>query len=343
MRSLSLLLLFAILYSCNRPSRRVTENEVKSNVISNGLLFNPNVTSEGIVFFSINNGLTWENKSEGLPDKAQFGLGAIAVSDDMLGIAMPEFGVYLYDFQKDFWVRVPTDKQILENHPRTLAFYKDDIFVGTQKKGVFYTADHGKSWLNLTKGLGNLTIRKLVQVDSTLYAGTDAGLYSYLNSQKKWELQYGNGTLQVNGITEFDGSIYIGTNQGAFTSSIGGKAWTQILPNRTLHNISSDENTIYAMVYSELLSSVDKGKSWQNIQKGLPADLYTFNVVKNGNSVFAGQWDGVYRKDNVNDIWRYYSNGLPNKLAITNMKLYKGIIVVSGNERGLRKGMTTNR
>jgi hypothetical protein len=83
--------------------------------------------------------------------------------------------------------------------------------------------------------------------------------------------------------------------------------------------------------------------TWKHIQNGLPAELYTFNVIKNGISVFAGQWDGVYRKDKANEIWKPYSNGLPEKLAINNMKLYNGIIVVSGTERRLKRGMTTDK
>jgi hypothetical protein len=43
------------------------------------------------------------------------------------------------------------------------------------------------------------------------------------------------------------------------------------------------------MTYNELFSSADKGESWQSIQKGLPKELYTFNVIKNYNAVFAGQ------------------------------------------------------
>ncbi len=149
--------------------------------------------------------------------------------------------------------------------------------------------------------------------------------------------------MQVNGITALDGSIFIGTNQGIFTNAEDQKNWKPILANRSIHNISSDNKVIYAMVYNELLSSVDKGQTWRNIQQGLPADLYTFNVIKNGNFLFAGQWDGVYRKDNALDTWKSYSKGLPEKFAITNMKLFNGIIVVTGNERKLKTGMSTSK
>src|SRR5690606_34075653 len=109
----------------------------------------------------------------------------------------------------------------------------------------------------------------------------------------QWDREYGHSTLQVNGITAFEGSIYIATNQGGFTSAIGKKDWKIIFSEGALHNISSDDKGIYAMMYNELFSSFDKGITWQSIQSGLPAELYTFNVIMIDNTLLAGQWDGV--------------------------------------------------
>lgn len=342
MRKLTLIILLAILSSCNGQNKKLNQALSKKDSIS-PIIKSPIETIDGIVYFSSNNGLTWENKSDGLPDSINIALGAIAVSDKSLGIATKERGVFLFDFQTNQWIGIPTDKKIIESNPGPLIFYKGQIYLGTQTSGVFSSADFGKNWKKLDSGLTNFTIRRFAQINNKLYAGTNGGLYSLNEIEKKWELEYGNSTMQVNGMTEFDGTIYIGTNQGVFTTPADRKEWNQVLANQSLHNISSDENTIYAMTYNELLSSTDNGLTWKNIQNGLPAKLYTFNVIKNGNSVFAGQWDGVYRKDSPNGNWKLFSNGLPEKLAINNMKLYKGIIVISGSERRLKRGMNTNK
>lgn len=343
MRKLTLIILIAILCSFNGHQNKKNEKIPKSDTLSFSEIKTPVETINGVVYFSINNGLTWENRSDGLPDSINIALGAIAVSDKSLGIATKEKGVFLFDFQKNQWISIPTDKKIIESNSGPLIFFKDQIYIGTQTSGVFLSSDLGENWKNLNSGLTSFTIRRFVEVDDKLYAGTNAGLYSFNEMEKKWELEYGNSTMQVNGITKFSGSIYIGTNQGAFTTPIGRKEWKQVIANRSLHNISSDDNTIYAMTYNELLSSTDKGLTWKNIQNGLPAELYTFNVIKNGNSVFAGQWDGIYRKDNANENWKSYSNGLPEKLAIINISLYKDIIVVSGSGRRLKRGMNKDK
>lgn len=342
-RRLIVIPLMAMLSSCNGQTNSDTKTVSDSGGIPSAVSSNPMKTTDGIVYFSADNGLTWENKSAGLPSKISVGLGGIAVLGNRLALASKDSGLYLFDSRKSSWVKTPTNKQLIESNLGALTFYKDRIYIGTQFGGIFYSPDEGKNWTKLNTGLGNLTIRKLTVIDNELYAATNAGLYSYNDFLGQWELEYGSSALQVNGITALDGDIYIATSQGAFTTPKGSRFWKKIFANGALHNISADDKALYAMVYNGLFLSLDKGASWKSIQKGLPAQLYTFNVVKNGNSVFAGQWDGVYRKDNADENWKLSSSGLPDKFAITNMQVYNGIIVVSGSERKLRTGMTTDK
>lgn len=317
-----------------------TQNNTVS-VSGNGIPLIDN--SDGIVYFSYDNGLTWKNKSTGLSSTANIGLGGIAVSGSKLALLSKDSGLYFFNIHEDKWFNIPTDKQLIESNPGALLFFKDHIYAGTQFGGVFRTANEGKGWTKLNIGLDNLTIRKLAVIEGKLYAATNSGLYSFNDLIDEWQLEYGNNTLQVNGVTAFERSIYIATSQGAFASPIEKKDWEKVFSNGALHNISSDDKALYAMVYNELFSSSDKGRTWQSIQIGLPVELYTFNVMKVDNRLLAGQWDGVYRKDKATEKWILSGNGLPEELAITNMQVFQGIIVVSGSERKLRAGMTTDK
>lgn len=285
--------------------------------------------------------MTWQNTSEGLPEHTSIGLGGLAVSLTSVGIVTKENGVYLFDFLKNRWMNLPTDQKIIESNPDELLLCKDAMYVGTEHGGIFFSNDQGTTWTSRNSGLGNLTIRRLTEIDHTLYAGTNDGLYSYHGALNTWELEYGQRSLQVNGITGLDGDIYIGTNQGAFKSEKGQKKWKPVLLNHALHNICAFDQVIYAMTYNELFSSTDRGQHWQSIQKGLPKELYTFNVIKNNNTVFAGQWDGIYRKDVPGEDWRFSGNGLPAQFAATNFKVYQGILIISCSERNLNAVVTT--
>ncbi len=330
------ILVLITLQACNAQTQDNTKSVLDSDIPFSG-------KSDGIVYFSHDKGLTWKNESTGLPPAVKIGLGGIAISENKLALLSKDSGLYFYNDQKGSWMNIPTDKELLESNPGALLFFKDRIYAGTQFAGVFYTEDEGQSWTKMNSGLDNLSIRKFAAIENKLYAATNSGQYSYNESLSQWDLEYGNSSLQVNGITAFDGSIYIASNQGGFTAVIGKKEWKKIFSEGALHNISSDDKGIYAMMYNELFSSIDKGITWQSIQSGLPAELYTFNVIKIDNTILAGQWDGVYRKDKETEKWKFSGDGLPEKFAITNMKAYNDIIVISGSERNLKSGLTTDR
>lgn len=283
----------------------------------------------GLVYFSENNGHDWTNASEGLPDSLSIGLGGIAVSENMMGIATKEQGVFLYNPNAKAWDKLPSHPQIIIDNLGALTFYKNGIFVGTQYGGVYYSDDLGKTWNLQNSGLSNKTIRRFVEIKGVLYIATNNGLYSFNNTAKQWDLVYGEASLQVNGLCEFMGDLYMATNRGVYKSNRNAKDWTLILPNHSVHNIAADESRLFAMTYNALLISSMDGVNWQSSQAGLPDNLYTFNIVKKGGRLFAGQWDGVYTKDDPLKPWKSTSNGLPTKFATTNLKIFKDIIVVS--------------
>ncbi len=296
----------------------------------------------GIVYFSFDNGVNWINSSNGLPEKTSIGLGGIATSNQILGLATKEAGVYIYNIKSKIWENVPTNAQIIEGNIGALAVLDNTLFVGTQFKGVFSTTDHGKNWTALNRGLTNLTIRRFCEYNNVLYACTNDGFYSYDKISESWNLEFGQNSLQTNGATFFNGSFYLATNRGIFMQQAD-KSWINSSPQFNMHNISSDKNQLYAMTYNELLLSSTDGKNWQSIQSGLPKDLYTFNVVNHNNLILAGQWDGIYKKTNNNAMWELSSNGLPPKFAVTNLKAYNNILIISTSERKLKEGMTIKK
>jgi ligand-binding sensor domain-containing protein len=277
-----------------------------------------------------------------LPRKISIGLGGVAAAEGQLGVATKGYGVYIYNFIDSTWVNVPTAPEIIESNIGAMAFFKYTIYVGTQHKGVFYSQDRGKTWSSRNIGLNNETIRRFVEFENTLYVCTNDGFYSLNENMERWQLEYGHNSLQVNGATYFNENFYIGTKKGIYKKEKDHE-WINILPNHSVHNISSDDDEIYAMTYNEYLLSPRDGLNWQSIQDGLPENLYTFNVLNHNNMVFAGQWDGVYSKTKFSSTWRLSSNGLPRKFAVTNLKSLGGILVITSSERKLKPSMTIEK
>jgi hypothetical protein len=233
-----------ILNSCNGNYKKTVEKESTLTNTDSLNLNKPIERGDGIIYFSRDNGMTWKNTSDGLPEKISIGLGGIAVSSTSVGIVTKENGIYLFDFQKNSWINIPTDVQIIKSNPDALILSRDEIYVGTQFGGVFFSNNQGTTWTSKNAGLGNLTIRRLTEIDNKLYAGTDDDLYPYNEVFNKWELEFRQSSLQVNGITQLAGNTYIGANQGAFKSGKDLKEWKQVFSNHVLHNINAFDKTI---------------------------------------------------------------------------------------------------
>lgn len=324
MRYWSILMVLSLLSSCKRQA---IEGVLKSNE-EVAAISDVKTNERGIVYISKDDGRSWENRSNGIPDNVF--LTDIAVSNNSLGIATKQHGIYLYDFTIQMW------KPIKNNKPTSSdidAFFMSDekLYVGTHGEGVFISENNGKEWGKINAGLRNLTIRRLLKIGNKLFAGTNGGLFSFDSKKNIWTKEYGDNALQVNGIALHDDEVYIGTNQGAFKGLLNHNNWNLIMPGRSLHNISVANGVIYAMAYNELFASKDKGESWYSDQPGLPDGMYSFQVIALGNEVFDGQWDGIYRKDKQEN-WVRWSNGLPTKIPITEMKTFSGILVAATSQ-----------
>lgn len=323
-----IILLLITLSACYGQSKKKPET-------TPGLINTQQVNDTGIIYFSFDNGKHWQNASKGLPQNLSIGLGGIAVTDTKLALTSQEYGVYIYNNTDSAWKAVPTVKAITDGNPGAMLFFNNAIYVGTQHNGVFYSANEGKTWSIKNNGLTNLSIRRFIQSGNSLYVCTNDGFYVWNDVLHKWMLEYGYPSLQVNGATVFKGSFYLATSKGVYKKDINNN-WKNLLPNRSVHNISSDNTQLYAMNYGDLLLTSLDGITWISAQQGLPKGLYTFNVLNHQGILFAGQWDGVYSKQKADTVWTLSSNGLPANFAAINLQTFNGVLVISTAKRKLK-------
>lgn len=288
--------------------------------------------NNGIVYFSIDKGITWRNMSKGIPLNVKIGLGGLATSNEIIAIATKEYGVFVYNFKDSIWDKLETKQYVIDANIGAITHHNNAFYVGTQSKGVFVTNNNGKTWETLNCGLNSLTARRFLLLNNKLYVCTNDGFYLFDKTTNSWKLEYGENGLQVNGATMFKNSIYLATNKGIFNRDKA-KHWRNVLQNQSVHNISSDTQQLYGMTYTSLLLYSKNGLLWQSMQEGLPKGLYTFNVLRQNENLFAGQWDGVYQKNKYESKWTKSSSGLPTKFAATNFKLFGDILLITTSER----------
>jgi hypothetical protein len=275
------------------------------------------------VYVSADRGTTWQPAAAGLP--AVLSITDLTAGDSQLALATKRDGIFLFAVTTDRWYATPT---VPPADVDAIAVHGSKLFAGTHGSGVWLSADTGKTWLPHIEGLTNLTVRKLVVRASDLYAATNGGLFKLDAVNELWSRVYGDEDMQVNGLAAEAGRLYLGTQRGVqrFDPKAG---WSARLADRSLHNIAVAGQSIYAMAYDELYVSNDHGDSWRSSQAGMPAGKYTFQIQDTGETLLAGQWDGVYRLTSRG--WQRSARGLPRQLAVTEMVTWRDRIVIASS------------
>jgi len=286
---------------------------------------------DGIIYFSEDKGLTWNNMSKGLPQNIKIPLGGISTNENQVFISTKEYGVFSFNKGDKMWSQLPIDSNIIHANIGSLILFKGKLFIGTQDIGVSISLKDGSDWQSSNQGLTNLTIRRFLVFDEELYVCTNDGFYQWQEDLKLWKPIFRKSSLQVNGATLFQGDFYLATNRGIYKRQKTDE-WINILANNSLHNISSSNQQIYAMSYTSILMTSKDGNEWESMQDGLPQNLYTFNVLSQNTFSYAGQWDGVFIRTPSDTTWRKSNKGLPDNFAVTNLQSIGNVLIAGTSQ-----------
>jgi photosystem II stability/assembly factor-like uncharacterized protein len=180
------------------------------------------------------------------------------------------------------WIQVPSELEIdiraMQISPRDAA----RIYVLAAWERMYESSDGGQTWQARWTGLGVTTETISLAIDpespSTLYLGTDTGLYRSRHRGKGWRPvghRMDDQTVltlvaRPSPNTEKGSSVlYIGATRGAYRSHDGGdtvELWGKGLEEKSVTAILFDPKnprTVYAgTAYAGLYTSVDGGETW---------------------------------------------------------------------------------
>jgi len=198
--------------------------------------------------------------------------------------------------------------------------------------GVFQSLDHGQTWSRVSDGLPNGGMVWAVAVDpltpTTLYAGTNDGLFRSLNGGQSWLTTTIGPTQRVWDITLHPITSSIGyatvEHEGLYRTEDSGISWQKIITvssgfeNLYIHPLSP--TVLYAAdsYGSGLRRSMDGGMSWTSITAGLPADFENRGLVVDPLeplTLFAATstyytFTGVFKSVNGGASWEAFNTGL---------------------------------
>lgn len=258
-----------------------------------------------LVIKSTDGGQTWQNIGEGLPvDKLE---GSLLVNDRGLflrtgnylyhnqsndkaslwekevfpdnhsNIAAGRSGMFAYDYHQgrfrqkiqgsDEWTPVFGNfqlKGILEVFETT----RGTVFIVCDRgRGLFRSADNGKSWKEVTRG-----VWKLAESNGVLMANSVNGTIRSTDDGETWETVISEGGVGID-ISPIDG--------GFAAINFNTKSQTR-----------------------RMQTSYDGGKTWQHIDSGLPPSMNISSIIQAGGDFFCGHPNGIYRSADKGKTWQ---------------------------------------
>ncbi|WP_276371594.1 sialidase family protein [Chryseolinea sp. H1M3-3] len=284
-----------------------------------------------VIYISSDGGKTWMPFDNGIPEDAT--VSSFLVVDDKIFATTDYDGVYSSREGDREWRRI--DENLPDNVDVNAISTLQNVFViGTRKHGVMISKDNGRHWDNPVVQINNTAVRTLHATGNTLFAGADNGIYRSFDNGNTWQHVWKD--IQVNGFTEMNNTIYAAVRNGAVMTRDNGANWQYVYQPHTLHDISTDGQRIYAMTLGDGLQKSDNsGLAWENANNGLGKQkLYTFEVKRFNNKIFAAQWDGIYASEDWGKSWSLIKNGLPDSTAFTTLEATRSGLIAG---IGLRK------
>lgn len=284
-----------------------------------------------VIYSSVDGGRTWNPFDNGVPKDAT--VSSFLILDDRIIASTDYHGIYSIQDGENVWKRL--DDDLPDNIDiNTISAIGNTLVIGTLNHGVLISKNKGKNWSYPTIQISNTHIRSFYKKGNVIFAGADNGIFQSVDNGNTWTHLWKG--VQVNGFTELKGKIYAALMNGAVMSNDNGKSWKYVYKPHTLHDISTDGVSIYAMTLGDgLKKSSDDGLTWESVNNGLgTSNLYTFELKGYGNKIFAAQWHGIYVSDNFGKSWSLIKNGLPDSTAFTTLEPSKRGLITG---IGLRK------
>lgn len=266
------------------------------------------------LYRSQDGGVTWQATAISLHTDQPFSVTAVIAQGNSVFAGL--YGSVLFSHDDGAtWQVVP----LASPPPQVVALALSPIFdqdgtvaAGTAEDGVFISTDRGLHWTAWNFGLIDhavyvVAISPDFAADSTIFAGTESGLFRSHNGGRGWhELPFPADAAPVLSLAASpgfaaDGLVYAGTeHKGLFVSHDRGKNWQPVnigglsAAIHAVHLTPDPTPGIWLLLEDGLIYSPDGGRSWQHDKPTLSDKLAMTMLPLPGspNQILIGFADG---------------------------------------------------
>lgn len=261
-----------------------------------------------IIFRSADGGQTWQDISGGLPaNLAEDGLPIDGFFADDHGIYLrTNNGMYYSkpNSSAPFWESEIAPGNLGSIRPgktRMLAFNHGGQFL--------QRLDGTDLWLPIYTDWPGKSVRTIFEIGDLVFIGCDKGLFKSDDSGKNWKRVYDRGWVMK--LVASNGVLVATSQTGIIRSVDDGESWVDVINEGgvgiAIERIKGGFAAITCNTETEtriVRASYDGGKTWQRIDGGLPASLYTASITEVGEYLFCGHPAGIYRSSDKGKTWQ---------------------------------------
>jgi photosystem II stability/assembly factor-like uncharacterized protein len=310
--------------------------EKVSNVLIAGTAnFGGSINYEPGIYLSNDNGLNWTKSNTGLLDGSPFEDLHLCIRDIFINgtdiLIGTQDGVFKSTNQGQTWA--PSNIGINEpNNVQALHFVKfgNAIFLQTAND-IYRSMDNGFTWIDLNNNFGAQPFT-LVANATGLFVSGSLGLYKSTNNGNSWSILSNNLPDIPSTIFESNNNLYCGvpnigtyfsTNNGASWALIGYGYYTDFLYVNNTHYMCSG-NGVY---------SAGSGLSLNNC--GLGGANATMTLFVDGNDIYAGTANGIYKSTDDGTIWKNMRTYLPIYTQVKCMTKSGNNLIIGTKDSGI--------
>ena len=290
------------------------------------------------VYWSIDNGTTWNPQNTGLPASSTvYSLTTIGSN-----IFLPSFGNVVYqatDGSSLSW-SATTSTGLFNKYDYTIFSVGSTLYLGSAGAGLFISNNNASSWTRSNSGIKADPVNCLTNNGSTLFAGMSGnGVFVSTNNGDNWA-QADNTNLGdpvIRTIMPYSTNIFVGTNNGIFVSGNNGTTWSNAssgLPaNTQINSLTQSSSNLFAGAENaHVYKSSNNGATWGDLGT-VPSAVSCFTTI--GINIFLGmESNGVGYSLNGGTTWSLCNTGLTN-LSVHSLSSLGSTNLFAGTERGV--------
>ncbi len=266
-----------------------------------------------LVFRSADGGATWDNISQGLPEKVG-NFSCFADESGLYVLAGNELYRSAPKASAPFWT-----KEIVPDPHCTIAPGKTGMYAYNYGGQVYQRTLGMPVWTPVFSTFENKAVHTVYESNAgAIFIGSDAGIFKSDDGGTTWKQVNDGGWVRE--IVESNG-IMIATSQGGILRSAdGGEHWDFVIREGGVGiNVATIKGGFTAIAYNTTIekrriwTSYDGGLKWQPIDDGLQS-LSIASLVEVGDDFFCGHPKGIYRSSDKGKTWTLILPAQDNKV-----------------------------